>query len=70
MGLGLWVVVFGREESRRFSARIADVLPPKSVIGSDTERAADDLEMTLFREERNVDLLIVSVNLVEQGLQV
>ena len=67
---GLYLVVFGREESRGLSARIADVLPPKSVVGSDSERAADDFKVALFCEERDIDLLIIPIDLVEKGFQV
>ena len=68
--LSLCVVIFGCEESRGFSARVTNVLPPKSIIGSNSERATDGFEVTLLREERNVDLLIISINLVEEGFQV
>jgi len=69
-GVGLLLAVFGREESRSFSACIADVLPPKSVVGSDAERAADGFEATLLHKERNIDLLIIFINLVKKGFQV
>ncbi|KAF8267962.1 hypothetical protein EI94DRAFT_1700571 [Lactarius quietus] len=62
VGLGVGVDVFGREESGSLSARVADVLPLKPVVESNSERAVDDIEMTLLGEERNVDLLIIYID--------